>query len=587
MPPEGDRLDRETSDLIRAWIDGGMLETRDSSAKKESKPQFDLAVDTNAGKPEGPPPMPEALSLDPSFVAPRAGLVKSMTASPWAPLIALTGQKQILLYNSDTFHFLGSLPFPKGQPETLTFHPSGKYLLAGGGIAGKSGQVTAWDITTGKELFTVGREFDSVLAAAITPDLATVALGGPSRLLKIWNTRENVQTHSIKKHTDWITALAASPNGKFFASGDRNGGIHVWDLNGNEIHSLREHQGGITTLAFRSDSKLLASTAEDGQLIIWNMKNGSPVKKVKAHTEGITALHYHRNGELVTASRDRTVKIFKPDFSLKHAFKDLPEVITATALSQDGNHLFMADYQGEVLVYDVTSKKAPVATLESNPPTLQNRLAYLAKKVVAQTEQVTKAQTTFQAAAKQRDDLTKRIKGTREALKKNEQAVRGLAGRVKDLDAKSKTVAVQIAKDKPALEKARAEKQQTIRQEKRLTSEIKKQTIEGLDITKLSKQLHEARKKQQEFAKKEIQLSAQIKKRNQERNSLTLNLKSFRQKSSEIRGLIKIGRESLKSMEPKLSALNKKLAEPKKARDQALAEQERLRKEFAYWKDAQ
>ena len=395
MPPEGDRIDRKAADLIRAWIDGGMLETKDSSAKKAAKPKFDLAVDTTAGKPEGPPPMPTALSLDPTFVAPRAGLVKAMTASPWAPLIALTGQKQILFYHSDTFRFLGSLPFPKGQPESLTFHPSGKYLLAAGGIAGKSGQVIAWDITTGKELFTVGREFDSVLAAAITPDLATVALGGPSRLLKIWNTRENVQTHSIKKHTDWITALAASPDGKFFASGDRNGGIHVWDLNGNEIHALRDHQGGVTSLAFRSDSKLLASTGEDGQLIIWDMKKGSAVKKVKAHTKGITALFYHRNGHLVTAGRDRIVKIFKPDFNVKSTFKDLPEVITATALSQDGKHLFMADYQGEVLAYDVSSNKAPLTTLESNPPTLKNRLAYLTKKVSEQTQQVTKAQTTF------------------------------------------------------------------------------------------------------------------------------------------------------------------------------------------------
>ena len=587
MPPEGDRIDRKSSHLIRAWIDGGMLETKNSTTQKAAKPKFDLTVDSSAGKPEGPPPMPGTLSLDPSFVAPRAGLVRSMTASPWAPLIALTGQKQILLYNSDTLRFLGSLPFPKGQPESLSFHPSGKYLLAGGGIAGKSGQAIAWDITTGKELFTVGREFDSVLATAITPDLGTVALGGPSRLLKIWNTRDNVQTHSIKKHTDWITALAASPDGKFFASGDRNGGVHVWDLNGNEIHALRDHQGGVTALAFRSDSKLLASTGEDGFLIIWDMKNGSVAKKTKAHKLGATALHYHRDGHLVTAGRDRVVKIFKPDFNEKASFKNLPEVITATALSQDGKHLFMADYHGDILVYDVSSSKAPITTLESNPPLLKNRLAYLAKKVEEQTEQVTSAQKTFQAAAKEREEFADQIRGTRDALKKNERIVKNLEERIKHLDTKVKSIATQINKDKHSLNKARSEKQKAIQTQKNLAAQIVKLKADKEKIANLSKQVQETAKKQQQFAREEIALTNKSKNQNKERDRLASNLKSLRRQSGEIRELIKEGRVSLKSLEPKMQPLTKKLAEPKKALDAALAEQERLRKELAYWQNAQ
>jgi WD40 repeat protein len=433
MPPKGDRIERKASDLIRAWIDGGLLETAGSAAQKPARPKLDLAVDTTLGKPEGPPPMPARLSLDPAFIAPRSGLVKAMTASPWAPLIAFTGQKQILLYHSETFRFLGSLPFPEGQPEFLSFHPSGKYLLASGGIAGKSGHCLVWDITTGKELFRTGREFDSVLAAAVTPNLATVAMGGPTRLLKIWNTRENAQSTAIKKHTDWITSLAASPDGKFFASGDRNGGIHVWDTAGNEIHSLRDHRGAVTALAFRADSKLLASTSEDGQLIIWDLKKGSAAKKVKAHNAGITTLHYHRDGHLVTAGRDRVAKLFKPDFNEKHSLKNLPEIVTAIALSQDGKHLFTADYDGEVLVYDISSNKSPVATLESNPPSLEHRLASLRNDLHASKASVQEAQKQHEQTIRERDNLQARINGTQQALKKNEAILKDLARQIRDV----------------------------------------------------------------------------------------------------------------------------------------------------------
>ena len=252
-------------------------------------------------------------------------------------------------------------------------------------------------------------------------------MGGPSRLLKIWNTRTSQQASSIKKHTDWITALAAAPNGKFFASGDRNGGIHVWDIDGNEIHALREHQGGVTALSFRSDSKLLASTSEDGQLIIWDLKKGSAAKKIKAHNKGVTALHYHRNGHLITAGRDRVVKIYKPDFNEKTSFQNLPEIITATALSQDGKHLFTADFNGEVLVYDTTSNKAPITTLESNPPTLVDRLAFLQKQLSEKSAKVAHARKSYEGSAQNHNSLKSRIDGTKKALKKNESTVKTLS----------------------------------------------------------------------------------------------------------------------------------------------------------------
>ena len=62
-----------------------------------------------------------------------------MAASPWAPLLAVTSQQQVLLYDTDKLRLAAVLPFPTGDPVSLAFTPDGRYLLAGGGIAGKSG----------------------------------------------------------------------------------------------------------------------------------------------------------------------------------------------------------------------------------------------------------------------------------------------------------------------------------------------------------------------------------------------------------------------------------------------------------------
>ena len=50
-----------------------------------------------------------------------------------------------------------------------------------------------------------------------------VALGTPQDAEDLQHRRWS-QEHAIKKHTDWVEAVAYSPDGKYLASGDRAGG---------------------------------------------------------------------------------------------------------------------------------------------------------------------------------------------------------------------------------------------------------------------------------------------------------------------------------------------------------------------------
>ncbi len=76
----------------------------------------------------------------------------ALAASPWAPLVAVGGQKQVLLYHTETLEPLGVLPFPEGFPTIIRFSRNGQLLLTGGGLGGKSGKVVLWDIKTGERI---------------------------------------------------------------------------------------------------------------------------------------------------------------------------------------------------------------------------------------------------------------------------------------------------------------------------------------------------------------------------------------------------------------------------------------------------
>lgn len=381
MPPEGDKIAKKDAELIRTWIDGGLLENKGSKAKKRPKPAFTQGSIPTGKRPEGPPPMPQDLLLEPVVTPTRSTVVADIDASPWAPLIAITGQRQILLYHSDTFELIGVLPFPKGNPETISFHPSGKYLIAGGGIGGKSGTTVTWDITNGREMMTMGNEFDSVLAADLRADLGGIALGGPSRLIKLWDTQEGEQIKSIKKHTDWVTALAYSPDGVLLATGGRGSGVQIWEAaSGNEFHSLRGHQKAIVDIKWRADSNLVATASEDGTIRFWDMNQGKEVKKGTASGGGILALDYARNGKLISSTRDGRVQLWKADLTLEKQSQPFPEMITEVAFSHDGARYFTADWNGKIEAWNTLDFKK-IGELSTTPPSVENRIISVSQEM--------------------------------------------------------------------------------------------------------------------------------------------------------------------------------------------------------------
>mgnify|MGYP000122618414 CR=1 FL=1 len=55
--------------------------------------------------------MPEQLARGAVVYTPKPGAVTAIAASPWAPLVAVAGQRQVVLYHSDSSELLGVLLF--------------------------------------------------------------------------------------------------------------------------------------------------------------------------------------------------------------------------------------------------------------------------------------------------------------------------------------------------------------------------------------------------------------------------------------------------------------------------------------------
>jgi len=206
-----------------------------------------------------------------------------------------------------------------------------------------------------------------------------VALGGPSKIGKVYSVSDGKLIYQLTKHTDWVTALEFSPDGKHLATADRAGGIFLWEsADGGTAEALSEHKDMVTALSWRGDSQLLASSSEDGQIIVWNVNDGFPAATMpKAHPpqrpagsygtvpSGVLSVQFVSDGRLVSVGRDSTTRIWSADGKPKGASAKYDALLTKVAASWNGKLIVAGDYSGRIQIWD-GQKSSTVSTLSAS-----------------------------------------------------------------------------------------------------------------------------------------------------------------------------------------------------------------------------
>ncbi len=369
MPPQQPKLPDDQLLLIRKWIEGGSLENSGSKAKAKKNLSVSKVVISNQ-RPDGPAPMPENLPLDPLVVASRGNGVTALAASPWSPLVAVAGHKQVILFDTRTREVAGVLSFPEGVAHVLKFSRDGQWLLAGGGRGGHSGKVVLWEVKTGKRIAEVGNEYDVVLAADISPDHTQVALGGPKKIVRVYDTSSGELLYEKNKHTDWITAIEFSPDGVLLATADRSNGLVIWEaFTGREFYFLTGHTAAITDVSWSADSNVLASSSEDTTIRLWEMQNGGQIKNWGAHGGGALGIEFTRDNRIASTGRDNVAKLWDMNGGAIRGFAGMSDIGMEVAFDSENDYMLSGDLTGAIHIWNAKDG-AVIGQISTNPPTL-------------------------------------------------------------------------------------------------------------------------------------------------------------------------------------------------------------------------
>ncbi|NJP92377.1 hypothetical protein HCN51_23390 [Nonomuraea sp. FMUSA5-5] len=194
------------------------------------------------------------------------------------------------------------------------FSPDGRFAAVQ-----HEGAIAFWDVATRREFgprIRVADHTDVITGLAISPDGRTLASAGFDSRVRLFDvaTRRQIEGTPPAVAGGLVNDLAFSPDGATLAFTAADDAVRLWDVRLRRTNgvALVPEDDAPNALAFSRNGQVLATGLQSGDVLLWDLRTHRPLgDPMTGHTRGVVALAYAPDGTAVaTVSGDGTARLW-------------------------------------------------------------------------------------------------------------------------------------------------------------------------------------------------------------------------------------------------------------------------------------
>ncbi|MBW4599204.1 MAG: hypothetical protein KME29_06205 [Calothrix sp. FI2-JRJ7] len=145
------------------------------------------------------------------------------------------------------------------------------------------------------------------------------------------------ERNRLEGHSNWVTNVSFSPNGRIIATASANRNIMVWNLDGTLLNILQGHGDIVWSVCFSPNGSKIASASADNTIKIWTT-DGTLLHTLKGHTDQVFSVCFSPSGNvIVSASADKTIKFWSIKGTLIRTLHGHTDQVISVCFSPDAS----------------------------------------------------------------------------------------------------------------------------------------------------------------------------------------------------------------------------------------------------------
>lgn len=197
---------------------------------------------------------------------------------------------------------------------------------------------------------------DWVEAVAVTPDGRRAVSASDDQTVRLWDLERGEELVTLRGHIDDVNDVALTPDGRFAISASADGTARVWDLDrGAFVQTLYGHGGAVNAVAATPDGRCALSGGADGSLRLWRLTDGTLLRTLDGHRDWIRGIAVASDGSrAVSAADDGVIKVWDLKAGSSVATLCAHEgALNDVTLVADGRLALAACADGRIQVWDL------------------------------------------------------------------------------------------------------------------------------------------------------------------------------------------------------------------------------------------